>query len=46
MDAFEAFVKSLSSVPTNSSLDHSDLTKVIAARLLTNFTFVLYGISE
>ena len=41
-DAFEAFVKSLSRVPSTSSLiEYSDLTKAIAATLLTNFTFVL-----
>ena len=41
-DAFEAFVKSLSWVPSTSSLtEYSDLTKAIAATLLTNFTSVL-----
>ena len=41
-DAFEAFVKSLSRVPSTSSLiEYSDLAKAIAARLLTNFTFAL-----
>ena len=41
-DAFETFAKSLSWVPsTNSLTEYSDLTKAIAATLLTNFTFVL-----
>ena len=40
-DAFEAFVKSLSRVPSTSYLiNYNDLTKAIAATLLTNFTFV------
>ena len=39
MDAFVPYVKSLSSVPSTSSLS-TDLTKFIAVRLLNNFTFV------
>ena len=30
----------------NLFFEHNDLAKVIAARLLTNFTFVVYRISE
>ena len=37
-EAFVTFVKSLSSFPSTSSLS---ISKVIAARLLTNFIFVL-----
>ena len=41
-----AFVISLSNVPLNSSFQYRNLTKVITATLLTNFTFVLWRISE
>ena len=44
-DAFEAFVKTLSRVLSTSNIN-SNLTKVIAAIFLTNFTFALYRISE
>ena len=39
-DVFVAFVKSL------SSIEYHDLTNIIGPRLSTNFTFVLYRISE
>ena len=45
-DAFEAFSEISFKGSINQLFEHSDLTKVIPARYLTNFTFVLYRIYE
>ena len=45
--SFKCFINQFSSVPSTSSLSIAcHLTKAIAARLLTNFTFVLQRISK